>query len=199
MLVRSAMCTTEKQRCPRFINFRSIIPVQNVIGLILAYALGSVSFPGIYARIRGIDLRRKGEGHLGATSIYTATGSPALFLFLGLLDAAKGLVAYWFLGVPGLIAAMLGHMFPIFFSWRGGNAVSVYYGGIFAVSPALVLACALSELIVSRTIRTRWRHAIYMVVRAIPAAVYPEMVPAYALLLARHAWFYYVKFRQGNF
>lgn len=173
--------------------------MDTALGIIASYLIGSVSFPGLYTKIKGIDLRKQGEGHLGATSVYTATKSVPLFLTLGILDAAKGLVAYYFFGVGGLVAAMLGHMFPIFFGFKGGNAVSVYYGGVFAINPILVLACALSELTVSRIIRTKWRHAIYLLIRAVPAVVYMNIMLAYIVLLIRHAWFYYVRFRQGSF
>ncbi len=167
-------------------------------GAFLTYLIGSVSFPGLYARIKGIDLRKRGEGHLGATSIYTATKSVALFLVLGVLDAAKGLVAYYILGTWGLVAAMVGHMFPVFFHFRGGNAVSVYYGGIFYINPALTLICAISEFLISRAIRSNWRHALYLLIRAIPAYVHPTVAPAYLVLLLRHAWFYYLRFHRDS-
>ncbi|MDN5358598.1 MAG: acyl phosphate:glycerol-3-phosphate acyltransferase [Candidatus Diapherotrites archaeon] len=170
----------------------------DILGIFVSYLLGSVSFPGLYAKIRGIDLHRDGEGHLGATSIYTATKSPVLFVVLGVLDAAKGLIAYHFFGVWGLVVAMLGHMFPLFFGFRGGNAVSVYYGGLFAITPELVLLCAISEFFTSRILRTKWRHLIYLLIRGVPAVIYTYAVPAYVILLLRHAWFYYVRFRQGS-
>ncbi|NPA77008.1 MAG: hypothetical protein GXN93_04635 [Candidatus Diapherotrites archaeon] len=172
--------------------------MNQILAIALAYILGSISFPGLYARLKGLNLYDQGEGHLGATSIYSATKSLPLFLALGILDAAKGLVAYHLFGTWGLVAAMLGHMFPIFFKFRGGNAVSVYYGGIFSISPVLVLICAGSELAISRITRSRWRHVAYLVIRAIPAAIYPILAPAYAILFLRHAWFYYVRFRQGS-
>ena len=172
--------------------------MDSILSALVSYIIGSVSFPGTYAKIKGIDLRRDGEGHLGATSIYRATGSIVVFLALGILDAAKGFVAYYLFGTWGLIFAMLGHMFPVFFGFRGGNAVSVYYGGLFAVDPILVIACTGSELLTSRIIRNRWRHAVYLLIRAVPAALYPKVLGAYAVLLLRHLWFYYVKFRQGS-
>jgi len=181
-----------------FIKFRAKMPVHPVVEAAIGYLIGSISFPGTYARLRGIDLRTKGEGHLGATSVYTATKSVTLFITLAILDVSKGLIAFYFFGIWGLIGAMIGHMFPLFFGFRGGNAVSVYYGGLLAINPALVLLCAASEFAVSRIMRTRWRHAIYLVIRGIPAAIYPIIIPAYVLLLLRHAWFYYVKFHQGS-
>ncbi len=172
--------------------------MNTVIAAASSYVLGSISFPGTYAKIRGINLWKHGEGHLGATSVLTATKSPALFLMLGLLDASKGLIAYHLFGPLGLLFAMLGHMFPIFFKFRGGNAVSVYYGGAVLVNPLLVLACASIELMIAKLVRNNWRHAIYLAIRAAPAIMYAQIIPAYLLLLLRHAWFYYVKFHQGS-
>jgi len=167
--------------------------MDSILGAFASYIIGSVSFPGTYARIRGINLWKDGEGHLGATSIYRATGSVVVFLTLGILDAAKGFVAYHLFGIWGLIFAMVGHMFPVFFKFRGGNAVSVYYGGLFAVNPILVIACAGSEPLMSHIIRNRWRHAVYLVIRTIPAALYPKVLGAYAVLLVRHLWFYHTR------
>ncbi len=171
--------------------------MDSVLGIIASYLLGSVSFPGLYAKLRGINLYRDGEGHLGATSIYTATKSIPLFLALGILDAAKGFIAYFLFGAWGLLAAMLGHMFPIFFRFRGGNAVSVYYGGILAADPVLATVVLL-EPVTARITKSNTRHVLYMIYRAIPCLFLPSLTPAYLILLLRHAWFYYVRFRQGS-
>ncbi len=164
----------------------------------LCYLLGSLSFPGIYAKLAGVDLRKKGYGHLGASSIYRATGSAFLFLLLGILDALKGFVAYFFFGSQGLLFAMAGHMFPVFFKFRGGNAVSVYYGGSFAVSPAITLLAAFTELITAYTVKSFVRHILYLLIRALPAVLFPQLLPAYGLLLVRHIWFYLGKLRHRN-
>ncbi len=172
--------------------------MQWIADALAAYVIGSVSFPGTYAKLKGIDLRKTGEGHLGATSIYTATGSITEFVILGLLDAAKGTLAYYIWGPVGWIFAMVGHMFPLFFGFRGGNAVSVYYGGLLLIDPILVIACVTMELITSKSVKSKWRHAAYLLIRAIPATAYKAVVPAYIVLLIRHVWFYAVKFHQGS-
>ncbi len=180
-----------------FISFSAEFVVHPAAEVLASYVLGSLSFPGIYARIRGIDLAKDGEGHLGATSIYTATKSVPLFLLLGILDAAKGTVAYYLFGVWGLVTAMIGHMFSVFFKFTGGNAVSVYYGGVLAANP-LLATVVLLEPITARFVRSNARHALYMIYRAIPCIFLPSLAPAYLILLLRHAWFYYVRFRQGS-
>ena len=169
-----------------------------IVGAVLSYLIGSISFPGTYAKLKGIDLQARGEGHLGATSIYTATKSSGLFIVLGILDGLKGVITYYFFGVYGLLFALLGHMFPLFFGFRGGNGVSVYYGGALVSVPAVVFLSLLLELVVWKFVKKWWRHLLYLLIRVIPALFYNQLLPAYILLLLKHIWFYYSRFRKDN-
>jgi acyl phosphate:glycerol-3-phosphate acyltransferase len=116
-----------------------------VIGLFLAYLIGSVPFAFIIGRLFGrIDLRRVGSGNLGATNLARQMGWPFFFLVFA-LDAAKGALPVMLLPSPGDlaqhqmwqialgVAAIVGHTRPIFLLGHGGGkgvatAAGVFYG-----------------------------------------------------------------------
>lgn len=124
--------------------------------IIMGYLLGSIPVSLLVARRHGVDLRVTGDGNPGAWNALEQLGprraAPA---FLG--DAAKallaGLIGYalggWWVAFAGVAAAMVGHAFPVFASFRGGKAVMAFVGGGFALAPlaagaALVLCGAVT-------------------------------------------------------
>ena len=162
--------------------------------LLLCYLIGSISFPGIYAKMKGIDLRKR-AGHLGASSIYFATGSKLGTVICGVLDVLKGSVCYLLAGTAGSAAGMMGHIFPVFFNFEGGNAVSMYYGTLLAANPKLV-SVGLVELVIFLLLRKRsraLRQVLYLCVRALPALLFPPVLPLYGILLFRHIYFFFLK------
>jgi len=129
--------------------------------LIVAYLLGSVNFAVIIGKIfLGKDVRKEGSGNAGATNVLRSAGIiPGLLTFL--FDAFKGFLACfigkqifeylsssveWDMYNPSvggylcLVCVMLGHVFPIFFGFKGGKAVAVSVG-TYAVCcyPAILL------------------------------------------------------------
>jgi glycerol-3-phosphate acyltransferase PlsY len=87
-----------------------------ILAIVVSYLLGSVPIGYLYARARGVDLRKIGSGNIGATNVYRAFGKvPAIVTFC--LDVAKGLVAVmliarlggvWQAGIAGTTAAGAG-------------------------------------------------------------------------------------------
>jgi glycerol-3-phosphate acyltransferase PlsY len=129
-------------------------------GLVLAasYVVGAIPFGWILVRLRrGVDVRTLGSGNIGATNVGRVLG-PAGFAVVLLLDAAKGALPVLLLAPlaglesPGLegaglerlragcgLAAVVGHMFPVFLAFRGGKGVATGAGVAAALLP---LACA---------------------------------------------------------
>jgi glycerol-3-phosphate acyltransferase PlsY len=116
-------------------------------GLILvAYLLGSIPFGVLVARAGGgVDLRRVGSGNIGATNVLRAVGKGAAVLTL-LGDIGKGAVAVGLgrgLGVSPAVLAMIalaavvGHLLPVFGRFRGGKGVATTLGVILAAMPAV--------------------------------------------------------------
>lgn len=117
-----------------------------------AYLVGSVPFSFLVARLYGVpDVRRHGSGNVGATNVLRSAGTTAGVLAL-LLDAAKGalpVMAAARLGsgaayLPELaaVAAVLGHLFPVWLGFRGGKGVATGAGAFLSLAPRATLAAA---------------------------------------------------------
>ena len=124
----------------------------------LAYLLGSIPFGYLLVRLRGGgDVRETGSGGTGATNVTRRAGKSVGVLTL-LLDALKGvaavLVARAVLGggaewwvCAAAVAAVLGHVFPVWLRFRGGKGVATGLG-VFLVLAPLATACALVAFVV---------------------------------------------------
>jgi glycerol-3-phosphate acyltransferase PlsY len=120
---------------------------------VFAYLLGSVSSAIVVARVMGIeDPRKVGSGNPGATNILRYGGRLAAGLTL-LGDILKGAVpvvaARLLTEEEGVIAAtgfsvFLGHLYPVFFGFRGGKGVATTLGVWLALSPAVGAALLLT-------------------------------------------------------
>jgi len=118
--------------------------------LLAAYLLGSVSFAILVARLYGLpDPRSHGSGNPGATNMLRTGSKPAAALTL-LGDVLKGylavMLAQWVTQTHGLpvhvpylaaLAAFLGHLFPIFFGFKGGKGVATALGVLLALDARL--------------------------------------------------------------
>lgn len=129
---------------------------------LIGYLIGSVSAAILVCKAAGLpDPRSEGSGNPGATNVLRFGGKvPAALTLLG--DAAKGLVpvlAASALGVPPLwvgltaVAAVVGHMFPLFFQFRGGKGIATSFGAIFGISWLAGLLVITSWLAISLTFR----------------------------------------------
>lgn len=132
----------------------------------LGYLLGS--FPSGYLAGRwcaGVDIRQLGSGSTGATNVLRQVGKgPALVVFLVdvfkgsaaviLARALLGAGAYGWLVAAGL-AALAGHIWPIWLGGKGGKAVATGFGMLLGLVPAVGLACLgvfLTSLALSRIV-----------------------------------------------
>ena len=121
-----------------------------IIIVIVAYLIGSIPFGYLIVRkTMGADIRQTGSGGTGATNVSRRAGKAAGVLTL-LLDAAKGCVAVvvakavsgddWVIAAAA-IAALVGHIFPVWLSFRGGKGVATGVGIFLVLAPIAVL-CA---------------------------------------------------------
>ena len=122
----------------------------NIVFLILSYLIGSIPFSIIAGKLfKGIDVREYGSGNAGATNTFRVLGKKAGIPVL-ILDILKGLIAVdlvWFTSyVPSTeiyinlqlafgIAAVLGHVFPVYVGFRGGKGVATLLGFMIGVFP----------------------------------------------------------------
>ncbi len=123
--------------------------VINTALIIVAYLFGSFTSAVVVCRILGLpDPRSQGSGNPGATNVLRHGGKKAAILTL-LLDMFKGLLPVllarvftddaWILGTTGL-AAFLGHLFPLFFNFKGGKGVATGFGVFLAWAWPMALA-----------------------------------------------------------
>lgn len=124
--------------------------------VVVGYLLGSISFAVLLVRaVRGTDIRTVGSGNAGATNVLRAHGKK-LALLVALLDVGKGAAAvalmrlvtadpFW--AAAAGVAAVLGHVFPIFYGFRGGKGVATAIGAFLVLAPVPLL-CSLAVFVV---------------------------------------------------
>jgi glycerol-3-phosphate acyltransferase PlsY len=133
-----------------------------LLSIPLAYLLGSIPFGYILVRLfRHEDIRATGSGNIGATNV-VRSGAKGLGSLTLVLDALKGFVAviiaqhiaapYGFpqaydIAVCAAIAAVLGHCFPIWLSFRGGKGVATALGVFFALVPPITVLYLLAVFV----------------------------------------------------
>jgi len=112
------------------------------LALLIGYLLGSIPFGLIFTRLAGTpDIRSIGSGNIGATNVLR-TGRKGLAAATLIGDALKGtaavLVAAALFGedcaVLGGLGAFLGHLFPVWLSFKGGKGVATYVGILIALA-----------------------------------------------------------------
>ncbi len=117
----------------------------------LSYLIGAIPFGLLFSRAVGKDVRREGSGNIGATNVNRVLGKKLGILTL-LCDVAKGFLPVFlasillpqgenrefFIGLCGL-AAVIGHMFPLYLGFRGGKGVATALGVFLCFSPWSIL------------------------------------------------------------
>lgn len=162
------------------------------VAVMLAYLLGSLSFAVIVSRCMGLkDPRSYGSNNPGATNVLRS-GSKLAAVATLLLDGLKGwlpvVLIKWFGHDHGLgdgtlaavgLAAFLGHLYPVFFQFKGGKGVATAAGVLLGVSWVLGLATLATWLMVAFFSR-------YSSLAALAAAVF---APFFYLLGDGTAWY----------
>ena len=104
----------------------------NFLVVVLSYLLGSINFAYITARIKGIDISSEGSGNPGTSNVLRTLGkgSAAIVLFGDLLKGAIPIIYFYqdrYFLIYGL-AAVIGHIYPVFYKFKGGKGVATYLG-----------------------------------------------------------------------
>lgn len=150
--------------------------------LVLSYLLGAVPFGLIVARVCGKgDIRTQGSGNIGATNVVRVAGKKLGVLTL-VLDAGKGALAVWVatywggetVAVYAGVAAVIGHVFPVFLRFKGGKGVATTLAVLLALNPWVGLATGAVWLLVFFSTRLSSLSAILAMMAA----------PSFAFLLS---------------
>jgi len=134
--------------------------IASIIAVLLAYVIGSIPFGYLIVKwTRNEDVRVAGSGATGATNVMRTAGRSAGILTL-ILDALKGTAAVyaarWIIGTDGTpwvvavaaVAAIAGHIFPVWLGFRAGKGVATGLGVFLAIAPLAVGCATLLFLIV---------------------------------------------------
>lgn len=173
-----------------------------LIAAVLGYLAGSVPIAFVMARMRGIDLRAAGSRNLGAANVLRTAGvAPAVVVLFG--DAAKGALAV--VGVNALtndlsavaaagLAAVAGHVFPVWLGFRGGKGVATAAGAFSVLAPlptitavvAFIVTVLLTRFVSAGSIVASLVLPIISGMTASPAPVVAASVVAAVLIVSRH-------------
>jgi acyl phosphate:glycerol-3-phosphate acyltransferase len=163
-----------------------------VLAALAAYLIGSLSFAVIVSRVMGLkDPRTFGSKNPGATNVLRS-GSKAAAVVTLLLDAIKGLLPVlavrWYGKPLGLeegtvalvaLAAFLGHLWPVFFHFKGGKGVATFIGVVFGIDLVLGLATAVTWLII----------AFFFRYSSLASLIAGAFAPAFYLMGAGVQWY----------
>jgi glycerol-3-phosphate acyltransferase PlsY len=136
------------------------------VKILLAYLLGTVLGSLVLGRLRGVDIRAMGSGNAGATNALRTQGKLFGLLVL-IIDIAKGMLAAWWLPGAALpliatdpelsrhwltvacgFAVIIGHVYPVWFDFRGGKGAATVVGVVAAIDFRLLIPLLLSWFVV---------------------------------------------------
>ena len=177
--------------------------LSSLLLLAIGYLLGSMPNGYLAGRwLKGIDLRQCGSGSTGATNVLRNVGkAPALVVFL--LDVGKGALAVllaksfglndWVQVLAGL-AALAGHIWPVWLGWKGGKAVATGLGMFLGLAWPVGLACfglflaviSLSRIVSLSSVVAAIGLPVLMVLAGANGASISVSVVASVMVLWRH-------------
>jgi glycerol-3-phosphate acyltransferase PlsY len=149
--------------------------VDQILAIMLAYLLGSISFGVLVARSQGVDIHTVGSGNTGTSNVIRVLGKKLGGLVL-IGDAGKGMLAaaigVWIVdpsfGYVTLFAAVIGHAFPVFHRFRGGKSVATTLGGFVVLAPAVGVALTVIWVVILIVWKTASIGSIIVMVLAVP-------------------------------
>lgn len=128
--------------------------------LLIAYLLGSVPFSYLYGKLfKGQDIRKLGSGNLGTTNAFRVFGKPIGFATLFSDTLKSGLLVFLikytslFAGIALFhplvygVASVVGHIFPVWFRFKGGKGVAASFGLLLVYEPWIALSAVLVFLL----------------------------------------------------
>lgn len=170
---------------------------------IAAYLIGSINIAIIVSRLKGDDIRKHGSGNAGMTNMLRTYGVvPAVITAVG--DFAKAVLAVYLArffggmidvpwdigyiaGVAGYLAGVfviLGHMFPVYFKFKGGKGAMSTLGVVLSVNPIVFL------LIVASTLPLILITRVISIASITGAILFTTLTCTWAFIYTDFPWFY---------
>ena len=118
-----------------------------IVPVVIAYFLGNISPSIMLGKMAGVDIKKEGSGNAGTTNALRVLGKKAALITL-VIDIGKGVLAVAAGNLIGgaetgylcAIAVFCGHIWPCFYSFKGGKGVATAFGAILAVNWMLGLS-----------------------------------------------------------
>jgi glycerol-3-phosphate acyltransferase PlsY len=127
------------------------VTTRDLLVVLVAYGLGAIPFAFLVPRyVAGVDVRRLGSRNVGAANVLRVTRTRTALLVM-LLDVGKGALAVagaaWAGATPegriaAGVAAVLGHVYPVWLGFRGGKGVATAFGVFLVLAPVTALLAA---------------------------------------------------------
>ncbi len=166
-----------------------------LILIVISYLVGSISFAMLIAKAHGVDLRKIGSGNLGATNLARACGRNWAYVCFA-MDVLKGfapVLAAKILIIPNSpttvnfcvwlavgVASIMGHVFPVYHSFKGGKGVATSFGVVLGVWPYLAVPGIIAFAIWAAVVLI-WKYISLASVTA--AAVFPVILIIFTALI----------------
>ena len=165
--------------------------------LLVAYILGSIPFGKIIGQRSGIDIQKHGSGNIGFANCLRVLGwKPASIVLIG--DILKGFIPVYFalqifpfeLAMYVALAAIVGHVFPIWLKFNGGKGIATGLGALFALHMPLAIACMTIWVILFAVTRLNALASVLMILSLpiLAMVVAIPMVSFSAALLTIGTW-----------
>ena len=136
--------------------------MQLICNIILSYLIGSISGSMVLGKLKGVDIRTMGSGNAGGTNAFRTIG-PIFALGVIIIDILKGYIAVLYISqllfiqsnnfytieimnISCGMAAVIGHVYPIYYSFQGGKGAGTLIGIVAALFPQCILYALLSWL-----------------------------------------------------
>ena len=138
--------------------------MQIIINIILSYLLGSISGSMILGKIKGVDIRTMGSGNAGGTNAFRSIG-PLFALGVVMIDIAKGIISVLFISsltfyssistdfygtiqVLCGVAAVIGHVYPLYYNFKGGKGAGTLVGVVGVLFPESIVYALCSWILI---------------------------------------------------
>lgn len=125
-----------------------------ILCIVIAYLIGCISPSIMLAKAKGIDIKKEGSGNAGTTNALRVMGKKAGVITL-VVDILKGVIAVAIgfvvggsvAGMCAAVAVFCGHVWPVFYKFKGGKGVATAFGALIGIDLLMALICLLIVVI----------------------------------------------------